>query len=167
MTDTPDKPAVSDEPRIDVSLRPIDAETVRAICALAVREDQRQLVAPNAVSIAEAHFSPHAWFRAVYAGDTPVGFVMLEDQPEKPEYYLWRFMIDARHQGKGYGRRALTLFIDHVAQRPSATELLTSVVQGEGSPQGFYESLGFALTGEFEDGEAMMSLPLPASASES
>jgi len=164
MTDTPGKP---DEPGTDVSLRPVDAETVRTICALAVREDQRRFVAPNAVSIAEAHFSPHAWFRAVYAGDTPVGFVMLEDQPERPEYYLWRFMIDARHQGKGFGRRALTRFIEHVRTRPGATELLTSVVQGEGSPQGFYESLGFALTGEFEDGEAMMSLPLLAAATDS
>jgi len=143
-----------------VSLREITGDTVRAICDLSVRDDQKGFVASNAVSIAQAHFSKQAWFRAVYAGETPVGFVMLSDDPKKPEYFLWRLMIDARFQGCGYGRRALELVIEHVRTRPGATELLTSVVQGEGSPQGFYERLGFALTGAREDDEAVMRLPL-------
>ncbi len=144
----------------EVSLREVTAETVRTICKLSVREDQQQFVAPNAVSIAEAHFSEHAWFRAVYANDTPVGFIMLEDQPEKPEYYLWRFMIDASYQRMGFGRQALELFIAHVRTRPGATELETSVVQAPGGPQPFYESFGFALTGTYEHGEAVMRLAL-------
>ena len=144
----------------EVTLREIHAETVRAVCELSVRASQTGFVAPNAVSIAQAHFSPHAWFRAVYADATPVGFVMLEDQPEKPEYFLWRFMIDARYQGMGFGRRAAALLIEHVRSRPNATELLTSVVQGNGGPQGFYEKLGFKPTGEYEDGEALMALRL-------
>jgi diamine N-acetyltransferase len=144
----------------DVTLREITADSVRAICKLDVRDEQRQFVAPNAVSIAEAHFSEHAWFRAIYAGDRPVGFVMLEDRPEKPEDFRGGFMIDARHQGQGFGERALALLIDHVRTRPNATELLTSVVQAPGGPQVFYEKSGFALTGEFEEGEAMMRLVL-------
>ena len=147
-------------PDSDVTLREVTADTVRTICRLDVHEDQRQFVAPNAVSIAQAYFSEHAWFRAIYAGDTPVGFLMLEDRPEKPEYYLWRFMIDARYQGMGFGRKALELLIEHVRTRPGATELLTSVHQAEGGPQGFYESMGFTLTGEYEEGEAVMRLHL-------
>jgi diamine N-acetyltransferase len=69
-------------------------------------------------------------------------------------------MIGARYQSIGFGRRAMTLLIQHVKTRPNATELLTSVVQVEDSPQGFYEKLGFELTGEYEDGEAMMKLIL-------
>jgi diamine N-acetyltransferase len=159
MTNTPQDAAASTR-ESEVTLREITGKTVRNVCALAVTEEQRQFVAPVAHSIAEAHFSEYAWFRAVYADDTPVGFVMLQDQPEKPEYYLWRFLMDARYQRMGFGRRALTLLIDHVRTRPGATELLTSVVQADAGPQPFYESLGFALTGEFEDGEAMMRLPL-------
>ena len=147
-------------PERRITLREIDADSVRAVCALSVREDQKGFVAPNAVSIAEAHFSDHAWFRAVVADETPVGFVMLEDKPEKREYFLWRFMIDARYQGLGFGRRALQLVIDHVRARPNATELVTSVVQAEGGPQGFYEGLGFELTGAYEEGEALMRLRL-------
>ena len=62
-----------------VSLREVTADTVRAICKLEVGPEQQGLVAPNAVSIAQAYFEPAAWFRAVYAGDTPVGFAMLYD----------------------------------------------------------------------------------------
>lgn len=151
---------VEPDSKSEVTLREINEDTVRGICNLSVREEQQQFVAPNAVSIAQAHFSPHAWFRAIYAGDSPVGFVMLEDQPEKPEYYLWRFMIDTRYQKMGFGRQAIALLVEHVKTRPAATELLTSVVQAEGGPQMFYERLGFKLTGEYEDGEAMMRLVL-------
>lgn len=142
-----------------VALKEITAETVRAICNLSVNEDQKKFVAPNAVSIAQAYFNKLAWLRAIYADDTPVGFAMLYDDPEKAEYYLWRFMIDARYQGMAFGFRAMELLIEHVKTRPNATEFTTSIHQEDGSPQPFYEKLGFALTGECEDSEAMMRLP--------
>ena len=156
MPETPEQPTSEST----VTLREINADTVRTICNLSVREDQHQFVAPNAASIAQAYFSEFAWFRAIYADDTPVGFAMLEDQPEKPEYFLWRFMIDARYQRMGFGKQAMELLIAHVRTRPNATEFLTSFHEAEGSPQGFYESLGFTLTGEREDDEAMLRLPL-------
>ena len=152
--------SVDTRPVAEVQLREITAETVRTVCELSVATGQQRFVAPNAVSIAQAHFSKHAWFRAIYMGETPVGFLMLEDMPEKPEYYLWRLMVDSRWQGQGIGRRAMELCIEHVRTRPHATELLTSVVQEEGGPQGFYERLGFRLTGEYEEGEAVMRLGL-------
>ncbi len=143
-----------------VSLREVTADTVHTIIKLDVTKNQKQFVAPNAVSIAQAHFSDKTWFRAIYADKIPVGFAMIEDQPEKPEYYLWRFMIDIQYQNMGYGFKAMELLIEHVRTRPNATEFLTSVVQKEGGPQGFYEKLGFKLTGEYEEGEAMMCLKL-------
>lgn len=146
--------------RSEITLRDITAETVREICALTVRDSQVHFVAPNALSIAQAYFSKHAWFRTIYAHDVPVGFAMLHDEPEKPEYFLWRFMIDHRYQGHGFGGKAIQLIIEHVRTRPRATALVTSVVQAEGGPQGFYERAGFRLTGELEDGEALMRLAL-------
>jgi len=143
-----------------VTLREVTGDTVRDVVRLAVRDDQTRFVASNAVSIAQAHFAPEAWFRAIYADDTPVGFVMLSDKPEIPEYYLWRFMIDGRYQGMNFGRRALELIIAHVRTRPAARTLVLSIVPGDGSPQGFYERLGFRLTGEVEDGEHVMQLRL-------
>jgi diamine N-acetyltransferase len=144
----------------DVNLREVTAETVRQICRLAVAPDQSRFVAPNAVSIAEAHFSPNAWFRAIYAGDEAVGFLMLHDDRVKSEYFLWRLMIADGQQGKGYGRRAIELLIAEVRSRPGATELKTSYVPGEGGPEGFYRKLGFAPTGELDEGEVVARLAL-------
>ncbi len=144
-----------------VTLRPVTAETVRAICRLAVGPGQERFVAPNAVSIAEGSFTPGAWFRAIYADETPVGFVMLERSPETHGYVLWRFMIAAPYQRSGYGRRALELVVAEVRQAdPAATELMTSWVPGDGSPEGFYLGFGFEPTGEIEDGELVGRLRL-------
>ena len=58
---------------------------MRPILDLNVGENQTEFVTPNSVSIAQAHFEPeHAWFRAIYADETPVGFVMMYGDPEAP-----------------------------------------------------------------------------------
>lgn len=145
-----------------VTLREVTAETVRAVCALKVAPEQEQFVAPNAVSIAEAYFAPYAWFRAIYADETPVGFVMLALRPNDPDapYYLWRYMIDARYQGHGYGAAAMRQVIDFVRTQPNATTLFLSYVRAPGGPQTFYQRLGFVDTGEIDDGEYVMRLDL-------
>jgi diamine N-acetyltransferase len=140
-----------------VTLREVTKETLRDVLRLKVGAEQERFVASNAVSIAQAHFYPEvAWFRAIYSGETPVGFVMLEDEASKARYTLWRLMIDERYQGRGIGKRALDLVMEHVRTRPGAKELLTSCVPGEGSPGPFYEKLGFSYTGEQDEGELVM-----------
>ena len=94
------------------------------------------------------------------ADETPVGFIMLYDNSEEPEYFLWRLMIAAPHQGLGYGRRAIEQLIAYVRTRPDARELLVSCGQGEGSPEPFYHKLGFTRNGRMEDDEVVLSLPL-------
>ena len=156
MTETIDPLPVD----VAVTLREITSETLYSILRLKVRPEQEQFVANNSNSIAEAYFEPKAWFRAIYAGETPVGFLMLFDNPDEPEYYLWRFMIDSRYQRMGYGRQAMNLLIEYVRARPNATRLLLSYSPGEGSPEPFYASLGFANTGEVTDGEYVMEFIL-------
>ena len=142
-----------------VTLEEITAETVRAVCALEVAPDQRGFVASNAVSIAEAHFEPKAWFRAVYADEEPVGFAMLYEDAEKREYFLWRFMIAAGHQRKGHGRAALDLVVGHVRAR-GAKRLLSSYVPGDAGPAEFYRRYGFVETGEVDEDELVIRLDL-------
>src|SRR5215470_11624768 len=93
-------PAPVVRPDATVMLREVTRDTMRAVCHLQVAAEQREYVADNAFSIAQAYFEPKAWFRAIYADETPVGFVMLSDDPDAPEYFLWRLMIDAAQQGK-------------------------------------------------------------------
>ncbi len=143
-----------------VSLREVTAETVRPICRLDVSEAQKHFVAPNAFSIAEAYFEPKAWFRAIYADETPVGFLMLYDDPDEPNYFLWRYMIDEHYQKLGFGKRAMDLLLEYVRARPGAHELRLSCHPGEDGPEPFYRKYGFALTGKMLGDEAEMRIDL-------
>ncbi len=157
MTDTP----TTQVPAL-VSLREVTEKTVVPICKLSdtLTEAQKKMVASNAMSIAQAHFSKYAWFRAIYADETPVGFIMLYDDPDKPEYFLWRLMIAGPYQGQGYGQKAVEQLIAYVKTRPGAKELLVSCGEGEASPEGFYTGMGFVRTGEKEDNEVILRLVL-------
>src|SRR5690242_13904136 len=62
-----------------VTLVELTDENREAVLALRVAPGQEQFVSSVADSLAEAVQYPQAkpWFRAVYANDQPVGFVML------------------------------------------------------------------------------------------
>ena len=142
----------------NVTLREVTKETFRAIAALSVGDDQKGFVANNAFSMAEASFEEEAWYRAIYAGDTPVGFAMLFENFEKGEYGVWRFMIDKEHQGKGYGRAALQLLIDRVKGHPNAKAMELSVVPENAGAIKLYTSMGFVDTGRVEWNENVYEL---------
>lgn len=141
-----------------VTLREITRENLNHILDLKVTKEQEKFVATNAVSIAQAHFYPDvAWFRAIYADETPVGFVMLEEDRVNSTYSLWRLMIDSSFQGQGLGRRAVQLVLEYAKMLPRATVIFTSCVSGNGSPGKFYEKMGFSYTSDIdEDGELIM-----------
>ena len=149
-----------------ITLREITAETVNAVIELSVAENQKRFVAANAVSLAQALFAPEAWYRAIYCGDELAGFVMLYDEslrptpPPTPAVGVWRFMVAEQHQGKGIGRAAMQLVIEHVRRRQCFRTLELSYVAADGGPEPFYLSLGFRNTGRVEDGERVMELAL-------
>ncbi|WP_198680985.1 GNAT family N-acetyltransferase [Lentzea terrae] len=138
-----------------------------AVIAVRVRPDQEQFVASVETSFRHAKEQPegHPWFRAVYDGDEPVGFVMLSwDVTPQPgirgPYFLWRLLVGAEHQGRGYGKAILDEVVALI-RAEGARELLTSYVPKDGSPEPFYRGYGFVPTGEVdEDGEIILSLDL-------
>ncbi|OCP01099.1 MULTISPECIES: GNAT family N-acetyltransferase [unclassified Ensifer] len=147
-------------PSAEVTFRRISSLTVGDVCELSetLSEEQSNMVASNGDSIAEAHFSDRAWFRAIYADDTLVGFIMLhegadwDDGIDCPGVFLWRFMIARPFQGKGFGKQAIALVVRDLKAR-GLHELYTSYGQGPGNPEGFYRGLGFERTGEHYDDE--------------
>jgi len=142
-----------------INFREIDKENLIAIIDLQVADDQKDLVAINAISIAQAHYSDKAWFRAIYDDETPVGFIMLSLDHTKRKYWVWRFMIDEKHQLKGYGKAAMLKAIAFVKTISEAQELfLTYVPKAEFNAKGFYEKLGFNTTGEIKGDEVVMKL---------
>jgi diamine N-acetyltransferase len=78
-------------------------------------------------------------------------------------WFLWRLLIDERHQGRGYGRAALERIVD-IVRDAGGTELLTSYVPGEGGPWPFYERFGFVPTGELDGVEVVLRLDLTGAA---
>jgi diamine N-acetyltransferase len=143
-----------------VTLREVTDDNVQAVIDLRVSDHQEDFVAPNVKSLAQAFATTKVWVRAVYAGDEPVGFVMLSDDDEKPRYYLWRFMIDHGHQGKGYGTAAMALVHEYVRSRPSGDRIYLSYVPADGGPEPFYKGLGYVDTGVVHGGEREAVLEL-------
>ena len=148
------------EKEAEVSLREVTEETLMDILKLEVTDEQKHFVAPNAWSIAQAHFSPYAWFRAIYADDAPVGFVMLYLDEDTPEYGIWRFMIDKRYQKRGYGYQAMQHILEFMKTLPDVTEILVSHEPGNGNPSPFYKKCGFIETDEWDEDEKVMKLTL-------
>lgn len=141
-----------------VKLKDVTAKNWRAIARLQLAPDQVDLVADNLHSIAELKFDPDACPRAIYAGDEPVGFLMY-DASER-EALIYRFMIDRRHQGKGYGRAALLLAIDEIKAIPKVRKAVISYMPDNKVAKAFYASIGFVEAGTDEDGEMMAKLAL-------
>ena len=147
-----------------VSFREIDDDNRREVEALRVAPGQERFVSTVTASIAEAEEHPGARPRswAIYDDDTPVGFVMVSEGAVEPPYvanYLWKLMIDERHQRSGYGTAAVAFVADRM-RAGGAGELLLSAGEGEGSPIPFYERFGFVRTGEVHVDEVVLRLEL-------
>ena len=126
-----------------INLREITSKNLKSIIDLNVKEDQKDYVALNSVSIAQGHYSKSAWFKGIFNDDRPVGFVMLDLIEEENKCFLWRFMIDRKYQGKGFGKIALTQVIDFVRSLNLYTYIATSYVPAENGAGGFYKNFGF------------------------
>jgi diamine N-acetyltransferase len=148
--------------------RPPTREGLDALLQLRVAPSQTGLVAEPAKTLAQAQFEPgsHVW--GLWAGDIAVGLMAmvdpraypyLEPEDDPAAAYLWRLLIDAAQQGRGYGRQAL----DHaVAQTRNwgLTKLVAGVVDRRDSALAFYESYGFQRTGRMPHGEVEVRLDL-------
>ncbi len=149
---------------LPVTLREVTRHNIQALMALDAGDGGQQ-VASNAKSMAQAAVYGEAWPRAIYAGEEPVGFVMLYDpsrvaEPEDPQFFLWRLMVDTAWQGRGIGLAALRLVIEHARTRPHPGEMFTSIVEPAPHLMAFYGSAGFELTDEHVDGERVLRLAL-------
>jgi diamine N-acetyltransferase len=151
-----------------VTLREVTDENRHSVLALQVASAQERFVGTVAGALSDAEEIPEgkAWYRAIYAGDQPVGFIMLSwnVHPDPPRiigpWFLWKLLIDERHQRCGYGRDAVRLVAD-VVRANGAAELLTSCVPGDDGPELFYRRIGFTPTGELaENSEIILALRL-------
>ena len=163
-----------------ITLKPITVENFEEVLELRASEE---FVAPNAYSLAEAYcdlkealengeqYRQHRYSipYAIACNETIVGFLKMGYEDGKDInaggdiYWLGRFMIDEKHQGKGYGKAAMAVFIDFVKSKPHGYEvkyIYTSVVPNNHIATKLYERMGFVKTGAQLEDEDLMRLVL-------
>lgn len=158
-----------------IHLRKVDGKNVWELVELQVREDQREFVASNTVSILEAYTTlaagGHVLPFGVYDGEAPVGFLMIgydcTDWEEAPKiaagnYCLWRLMIDERYQGQGLGKSAMELALAFIRTMPcgKAERCWLSYEPENAAARTLYQSFGFRETGEMDGREVISALSL-------
>jgi diamine N-acetyltransferase len=137
-----------------MEIRQITPDNVGAACRITLRPGQDRYVAPVSYSLAQAYADPEvAWPRLVCERDEVVAFVMAGFKAGDPLLHstIWRLNVAGDAQGRGYGRFAVRAVAEEAARR-ERRELYTAYLLGEGSPEGFYQRLGFQPTGRSMDG---------------
>ena len=144
-----------------MELRAIAEQNYQKILDLSTGAGQEEFVARNVRSLAQAWvFRDRDRPYALYEGEEPVGFIMFDWRPEEKTAEIWRFMIDYRHQGKGYGRRAMELALEKIRRAGLFDRVQLYCVPGNEKARALYHSLGFGETGSTLDGEIQMELIL-------
>ncbi|MHA2504724.1 MAG: GNAT family N-acetyltransferase [Candidatus Kariarchaeaceae archaeon] len=135
--------------------------------ALEVADNQEDYIASNVKTIAQSKFMPYLEVRAMGNEEGMVGLVayvvrVSELDDKKPDSgYIMRFMVDANHQGKGYGRTLLDLTVETIKrEEPSTRYIYLSVVPENTGATGFYRKMGFEPTGEKAGSEDVYRLTL-------
>ena len=155
-----------------VRLEKINGKNVWDALRLSVKENQREFVAGNDVSIIEAYTTitanGYAFPFGIYDDEQIVGFLMIgfdkddywDDAPDiaNGNYNLWRLMIDQKYQHRGYGKRAIEFALEFVRTFPcgKADYCWLSYEPENVVAKELYASFGFAETGE-KDGEELIA----------
>lgn len=150
-----------------IELVEITPENYEDVAKLVTHKSQESFVAPMLWSYADALFPEEVdgapvvpWMRAIAADGELVGFVMLALSTEyHRDPYLWRLLIDRRHQRRGIGGRALDL-VEAGMQARGDSNLFVSWAEGKGSPGPMYLSHGYKPTGVIHEGEIEAKKPL-------
>ncbi|NEU04864.1 GNAT family N-acetyltransferase [Clostridium senegalense] len=155
-----------------IELRKITEHNFHECIKLKVKEEQKNYVASNIYSIAEAYVvltnnecipMPYA----IYDNDIMVGFIMLsynekDENDDKNTYWVCRLMIDKDHQSKGYGKKTMIKALELIRTFPygKASAVYLSYEPENVVARTLYASMGFVETGKIEDGEMVAKLVL-------
>ena len=127
---------------MNIHLEKVNWENYRKVLKLRVTKEQENYVASNRASLIHAYLEscegvPVHTF-AIYNGKTVVGFMQLmynndwtgeeredwltSDEYKKFEgkyyYYIWRFMVDKKYQGRGYGKESFKQTLEFIKSFP-------------------------------------------------
>ncbi len=148
----------------ELRLEELSASNIVAANSLTLKPGQEQFVAPVSHSIAEAYVNQTTtWPRVILDGDTVVGFVMGNFDPDALEEEfrccIWRMNVAAEAQGRGVGRFAVSAVADEARARQF--HRLTVIWEpGPEGPEEFFLKVGFTIVGQTKYGENIGALDL-------
>ena len=155
--------------RAALNLVEIDASNWRDALGVRVRPDQLRFVAdyqPVAlVSLAKSYVRPgglHWVPLGIANGGDIIGLVTLAySVPEPTECELLHLVLDQHWQGKGLGRAAMQMILDHIRRTmPTCRGVMLTVDSDNVIARRLYEPLGFHPTGLERAGDPLLRLAL-------
>ncbi len=155
--------AVTARVRVEPIVDP-DSAAASQVRALRVSPEQYRYIGDPAFNLSDTLRDPKSEALAVLADGIVVGFYRLDFAPNAvvgrslgaPSVGLRAFLIDHRHQGRGYGTGAMTACCDDLRRRHADRALLVLTVNCINAPAiAAYRKAGFIDTGElFRGGSA-------------
>ncbi|MCT6926325.1 GNAT family N-acetyltransferase [Metasolibacillus sp.] len=141
-----------------IQFKEIDRKNFWDVIDLKVAEKQKNFVASNLFSLAQAKAYPECVCQAIYVEEVLVGFVMYCIDEDDQEYWIYRLMIDEKFQGKGYGKAAMEKLIVHIKKDVNHHVIYLSFEPKNHLAKRLYEKLGFKPDGRVIDGEIVYQL---------
>jgi|TARA_Y100000294_G_scaffold139234_1_gene132695 diamine N-acetyltransferase len=145
-----------------IDFQPVSNALRSDVESLGVYEHQQSFIASNRRLLDQASAEPAMVPQAIFGGGVLVGFVMHEIHNPRVAS-IHRLMIDAPHQSKGYGRRAMLALMQELTDRGIETIYLSFRPENDVA-RSFFSSLNFVHETDEEDGEVVYrhgpSLPL-------
>jgi len=153
-----------------ITLRPITSDNWIDCIGLTPTAEQARIgfVAPNCVSLVQAHYEPwwqpYGLYATIDEQAMMVGFAMAGRWPAtgipahhtdaKPGIdFILRFMIDQHYQGRGYGRAGLQALIAQIKAQPGVQAVEISYDVANPVMAHLCTALGFQPTGHIDNGE--------------
>ena len=139
-----------------VSLIDITEDNYYEVYKLKVAPEQESYVAPAVSILARAYAKRNRNARALAVKDvdTIIGVLMYMELHEEPACYtIEQFMIDQKHQNKGYGKQALRMVIDMLEKERKYEAIEICVKMDDAQAIKVYTDVGFTNTGYIDPDE--------------
>lgn len=149
---------------MEVDLREINMQNFEQCIKLHTKKSQRDFVESVVYCLAEAKADNISIPLAIYNGlGEMVGFIMYSVDHALKTACISHVLIDYHHQGKGYGKKAISQVINRIRQIPGINEIWMSYHPQNTVAEHLYNQLGFITTDEIWYGEKVcrMKLTLP------
>lgn len=135
-----------------ITFREITSDNYSQVLNLKISPAQEaaKFVSPVVRSLADAWFYREegiTYPKAIYAKDDLVGFIMYDLDTEEQQVFIWRFLIDQRYQGKGYGRQTIETVLAMAKEQAKITKVVADYVDGNEPMKKILLDLGFEETG--------------------